>query len=622
MSKNINPESNASSIPEEELINLIKQTTLFSKLNKKQCKALIDLTEEFHLKQGKTLFEQDDYADAMYILVDGQLISSLTTDNEEKMICLVNVGETIGELGALSQKPRSLTVKATKNSSLLRLTRTNFITFWEKYSTTAFQLQIIDGIISRSQSVIKLLANEKLLKHVVLIPATDEPIPDEFIAQLKENKRADQKLLIVDSDFFIQQQLDRTHQTIKKIMSQADHEDRTIVFIIKDQQVLQNYILWYENPSVQLIFNNIDALYAIASINAKPELHGNAKQLFEDSLFHFATKKELILIHTDSSIEPLHKVSKWLNLYNFTLHHHIRISNPNDFKRLIRFFLDIPTALVLGGGGVKGWAELGVIKALEEQNIPIDAIGGTSIGSLIAAVYAQHQNYEQTYESLKPFLPLSYKNFSFKKLSYPIISLTNGKAYTEALQKTFANDHAEDLWLPNFSMITNLSNGQEIRKSNGLLWENIRCSSSLPLIFPPFVKNGQLLVDGGLLNNLPVDQMRNLIGKKSNVIAVLLSNCANDHHIYKFPPVIPFLTAFLVHFKITKDNYIYPPLFETFINSLLIGSKSKVNLNARNANILIKPELSDFSLMKLKPEKIDDLINLGYIAAMQKLNLN
>lgn len=242
---------------------------------------------------------------------------------------------------------------------------------------------------------------------------------------------------------------------------------------------------------------------------------------------HFVTQYELILMHDDSITLPKNTI-EWLNLANFTFHHHIRWTAPVGYQRLIRMINGKAIGLVFGGGGGKGWACLGALKAIIESNIPIDAIGGTSVGALVAAAYAIHLDYDGTYRDFKRYVESATKPFTLKNLTWPIISFISAKKPTLLLKKVVKKLKIEDLWLPLFAISCNLNTGKEIVHRQHYFWEALRSSTAIPGIIPPMVIDGQMHVDGGIVNNLPVDTMRAMLGNESTIISVSLTRVGDD----------------------------------------------------------------------------------------------
>jgi len=277
---------------------------------------------------------------------------------------------------------------------------------------------------------------------------------------------------------------------------------------------------------------------------------------------------------------------------------------------------------VLGGGGTRGWAHLGAIKALHEEKIPIDIIGGTSVGAIVGACYALNESYDDTYKRFHTIIETSRHSVSWRSLTWPVISLFDAKNFTAAQQTAFQKLLIEDTWLPYFCVSSSLANYAECVHRSGLIWEKIRASSSMPGLIPPMVIDGELHLDGGLLNNLPVDIMRQLIGKSGKIVAVELNSSVGDKKRYQFPPVFTFKKAFLARSKKKGENYRLPRFLDTFMRGLLIGSSAKTRQNSLVANVLVNLNLNKFRLLHSSPKQADKMIEIGYLEMKAQLQKN
>ena len=183
--------------------------------------------------------------------------------------------------------------------------------------------------------------------------------------------------------------------------------------------------------------------------------------------------------------------------------------------RIARLIAGEPKGLVLSGGGARGFAHLGVLRALEEAKVPIDVVGGASIGAIIGAGYAAGWSIsEMTQVYRSSFIaenPLS-------DWTLPFVSLVGGRAVSRLLKEAYGRRDIEDLVLPYFCVSTNLTAGRSVVHRSGRVWKWLRASAAIPGVLPPVFQGGQVLVDGGVMNNLPVDVMRD--GLVADVIAV------------------------------------------------------------------------------------------------------
>lgn len=182
-----------------------------------------------------------------------------------------------------------------------------------------------------------------------------------------------------------------------------------------------------------------------------------------------------------------------------------------DFHRLARRLCGKSVGLVLGGGGARGITQIGIIRSMEEAGIPIDLVGGTSIGSFIGALYARHADVVPIYGLAKKFSGRMASIWRFAlDLTYPTASYTTGHEFNRGIFKTFGKDQIEDFWLEFYCNTTNISKSRIEYHTSGYAWRYIRASMSLAGLVPPLADEGSMLLDGGYVDNLTVSQMKRL----------------------------------------------------------------------------------------------------------------
>jgi lysophospholipid hydrolase len=182
-----------------------------------------------------------------------------------------------------------------------------------------------------------------------------------------------------------------------------------------------------------------------------------------------------------------------------------------DLHRLARRLCGKSVGLVLGGGGARGITQIGIIRAMEEEGIPVDMVGGTSIGAFIGALYARHADVVPIYGLAKKFAGRMSSVWRFAlDLTYPSASYTTGHEFNRGIFKTFGDTQIEDFWLDYYCNTTNISKGRQEFHTSGYAWRYIRASMSLAGLLPPLCDEGSLLLDGGYMDNLTVLQMKAL----------------------------------------------------------------------------------------------------------------
>ena len=207
--------------------------------------------------------------------------------------------------------------------------------------------------------------------------------------------------------------------------------------------------------------------------------------------------------------------TRWLNRPDIAMHLHVREGRADDLAFLGRIVGSRAIGLVLAGGGARGFAHLGVIRALREAGIPIDLFGGTSMGAIIAAGAAFEWTDEELMERMRQVFVITNPVNDY---TVPIISLTRGNKVATRLRHHFGDLHIESAWRPFFAVSTNLSTCKPHIHDTGPVWRALRATSALPGILPPMVEHGDVLVDGAIMNNFPVDIMRTL--RRGPVIGV------------------------------------------------------------------------------------------------------
>lgn len=241
-------------------------------------------------------------------------------------------------------------------------------------------------------------------------------------------------------------------------------------------------------------------------------------------------------------------------------------------------------ALVLGGGTARGFAHIGVIRELVHQQVPIDMIVGTSVGSLIGALYAADGDIDRLESVARPLKRKDLFDYGLTVL-LGRMGLAKGEKLAEFVRGNIPKTMIEELKIPFAAVATDLRRGQRVVLDKGPLVAAIRASCAIPGIFAPVEHEGRLLVDGLILENLPVAPAREM--GADLVIAVDISRCANDNHIDDMVDVI--------------------------VQSVCIMSAERAQESRSAADILITPDLRTVGRMDF--DKKDYCIQAGVAAA-------
>lgn len=577
---------------------------LFQTIEKEGLK---EFTREFSivsLAGGETLIEQEESDNCLYILYQGRL--AVFCDGKE--IAEISVGETVGEIALLTESPRTATVRAIRDSLVLKLNREAFLDFEEKYphSVVAFAKSSIKRLITKKR------ATEPGEKIVTIAVA-----PAGFSHRRQHRSSIE----------YLHQALNRIKPTLlvnkAYVNAHFGYDIAETKFTEVDHVKLNHWLNSIEDdwdcvlfetdseltPWTQRVLRHADRVFLIAEDNANPACNAIEHFLFNEKTLFSLDAIDIAFMHVERKAVNTHL---WLNERPPWHFHHLQINSKPDFERMIRFVTGTALGVVLNGGGIRGFAHVGVLKALDEMQIPIDFIGGTSAGAVTAAFYAKG--------GVELSLAASRAN-DFAKMgkdyTLPTISLLSGKNISRIYQKYLEDIRIEDLWTRFFCVSTDLTDRQLHIHTQGLLWRALRATTAVPGIFPPlFDERGHMLVDGAVIDNMPVDVMRTML----NGGKVLAVNC-----FAKVPFQIISMKEYWVsgwrlllkRFSQNKLTGRYPSIFDVLRDSFALASLTHQKKMAQSADFFLEIDTSKYSVTGHK--KRLELIDLGYQIAIEKL---
>ena len=263
--------------------------------------------------------------------------------------------------------------------------------------------------------------------------------------------------------------------------------------------------------------------------------------------------------------------------------------------------------LVLGSGAARGLAHVGILKALHDHHIPIDIITGTSIGAFFGAIYASGMHPD---EMLEKTLALNW--FQILDLIDPIINksgLIRGNRIEEFIRSLIGNIEFSDLKIPFSCQCTDINTGKLITIKNGNLAQAVRASLSVPGLMIPFNYNDKQLVDGGLVDPIPVKEAQ-ILGADI-VIAANVTTDVDQYTNHKSKKKSGFFS------KLKPSNYIrIPSTYQIILQSIYIMESeiARHNLIANPPDILIKPKIDQFRLYEFY--KTQEIVQTGIDATV------
>ena len=475
-------------------------TDIFQKLSEE---ILHDLQAELELvaiSSGNTIMKAGDVADALYIVIGGRLrIVSPASEGEQAYFVDTCRGQTVGEIGLITGDRRTATVFALRDTLLARLSQASFQKLLQVYPE-AMLSQFVGPIITRLRGERSGDAVKTCGVAIIAVIPTSRAVPlAEFSAKFTET------LSRLGSTKHLDRERFATELCIADIASLADNDPKNdqFVFWLNEQESAHDYVVYeadYELTGwTERCIRQADLVLIVGIASSSPQ-----RCEIETRLLTEADNQQksqcLVLLHEDETQLPV-QTNRWLAPRKLRSHYHVRMREQSDFFRISRLITGRGVGLVLSGGGARALAHIGVIRALEESGVPIDAIGAVSAGAIVAGLWAMGlDNSEIMQRSRQATDRVDY--------TLPVHALTSGRNWTNSMKRLFGDVLIEDLWRYFYCISTNLSQGQLYMHESGSLMHAVRASMAIPGILPPVYHAGDVLVDGGLINNLPTDLMR------------------------------------------------------------------------------------------------------------------
>lgn len=572
--------------------------------------ALALLRERLHwveIAGGETLMEQGDPGDALYLSVSGRLRAYINDDSgTPQPVREMGRGQVFGEMSLYTGEPRSATVVAIRDSVLVRLDKAHFDDLLA--SSHRLSMALTRQIIQRLQTQ-HIVNPMPLPVTITLVPVSAGVDPGDFATRLTAQLEQQGSVTLLDSAR-LEAHLAQTDQG-----SQDDPIDRQrrITFFLDQIESESDFVLLVadDTPSdwTRRCCRHSDEILLLADATQTPALHPIETECLSGDSLRTEAAEMLVLLHPADTRAPKN-TRAWLDRRPVTDHVHIRPDLERDMARLARIETRTAVGLVLAGGGARGFAHLGVFKALQEAGIDVDYVGGTSMGAVMAALIAADQPLDRTFDICRR----SFKQNPTGDFNWlPILSLIRGQRLARIIVQAFQDllghkAHLDDLWKTYYCVATNYSRAEEHVMRHGPLAKALRASTAIPGALPPILHRGDLLCDGATLNNFPVDIMRKARGV-GTVIGIDLSVPARRPLTFDEVPGTWTLLRDRLR-KRHKRKYKLPSLASYLMNVSILYSTSRRTQSEQLTDLYFNPPLKRVGLLDWR--RFDQAVRQGY----------
>ena len=503
---------------------------------------------------GEWLIREGDDADDLFVVLRGRLRAVADADGDPRTLRVLGPGAAIGELGLLTGAPRSASVQAVRDSTLLQLGRDRFIELMEldgRFAAAvarelAAQLQASGGL-SAPPSRPALLALRRLDPGVPLAPVA---------SSLAHALAAFGPVEVLDASAAGTDAVERA-------------EDENAHVLLVDEAGVG---LWSD-----LCARQADRQLLVATADSPPP--------------PTPTPEADLVLLGPSSGDALRAL---LDSVQPRTHHRLATTEPSDpgAGRLARRLVGRALGVVLSGGGARGFAHIGALAELEADGIEVDRYGGCSMGSFIAAMAAAGWSPQDIRDRSHAEL---VRRSPFNDYTVPRVALIRSRKAARMFDRLFGELTIEELAKPLFTVSADLVTSRLVVHRRGSVIEAVGASMSIPGLVPPLSRSGRLLVDGGVLNNLPIDAMADAAEGPIVAVDVVRRLEASD-----------------------EDEPPLPSIMETLSRATVLGSVERAERNRDLALLVIAPEVQDIPLRDFR--SLDRAIEAGRAATRAALD--
>lgn len=550
-----------------------------------------------HLQAGEVLFEQGDVGDDLYLVVSGRLRAIIKgVDGEAVPVGEIMRGQSIGEMAMMTGRPRRAGIVAMRDSVLVRFSRAAYEDLVRQFPHLAITLTRV--IIDRLRQTFRPQARVTRPVNICLMAVTDDIDIMKLAHAVARKLSYGNRVLVIARDTQEVESLSAEHyRQLTRWLDEVEANHEFLVFVAQLEA----------NEWTRRCLRAADEVVLVARADrpGKPD----------PSAALVSTRRTLVLLH-DLDLRTPRNTRDWLDRYAVGAHLHVRPELDRDIARLARVLSGTDIGLVLSGGGARGFAHLGVLKALEAFGAQIDSIGGASIGAIMGAYCAFDMPVSDMIDQARRAFsrgPTSDLNL------IPMQSLIGGRrlktVIDDAVRVATGGDiDIEDTWKSLFCVVSNYTSATEITVRRGNLAKWLRTSVSIPGVLPLVAHGGELLGDGGTFNNFPTDVMLDQ-GTGFVIGSDLLQKGFEQVDLDELPSNRQLLVDRLRQRRARRFHV--PGLMTILVNSMMLASQARQRDARLRADICFTPSMDGIGMLDWR--KFDRIVELGYRHASEVL---
>lgn len=584
-----------------DVIAQLQSLDIFARVGREALTALADAAVVQRLHSGQWLYRVGEPSDHFHLLVHGRL--QVIAGND--VLGLVSAGEPVGEMSVLSGEPRHASVRALRGSLVLSLPAQMLTDFLRQHADAALDMTRL--VIARARKTATQTQEGRRGSSTLALLAATPDLPLQRLAEQLVSFLPAWPASRLISHRHIESVLGPGYAEVAVDDSEADLK---VARWLADVERHHRHLLFSADHDQEMwgkrCLRQADRILVLASAAHPPSDSELLHSLRADTR---VAPVELVLLRAEGDDSPYTR--DWLEASGARAHYFLRPGSSADLAALARQISGRGVGLVLGGGGARGFAHIGLLRAMEQLGIAVDVVGGTSMGAFVGALAAcDFDSVEMKHIARETFVTHNFLN----DYTFPRVSLIRGQRFHNRLHDVFGDRKIEELRRTYYCISTNLSTGLPVVHDRGGLATWVGTSMSVPGVAPPIAWQGDLLCDGGVVNNLPTDVMHNL--ERGLIMA---SNVSSEDEV-RIPGVgcdEPDQQALL---KLRKQMRV-PGFSEILMRSATLTSETIAREESiARADIYLRMPVTDIGMFDWN--RLDELIERGYEYALEVLGNN
>ncbi len=485
---------------------------LFAGVPADQLAALDTDAAHLPLRAGEVLVRQGERADALYLVMQGSFEATVIEAGRKRLVGMMARGDMIGDVAFLTGEVRAATVRAVRDSVVVRLSHEAVAGLMARHASVGTGLA--RALAQRLRDTNRARPAARRLQTLAIIGHAHSPrgFAEALATALR---RANEPVVVLDAG------------AMRDVLAALDDHDsvatRQVEAWISSLEDDHRFVLLVGGPSAdawtRLAMRRADAVLLVAEGDADPapceaerahDRHVARASTSADTALAAtvdAQRSELVLLHAPGRSPA--GTAAWYTDRRLHAHHHVERAAagvaPADLARLARFLRGEAIGVALSGGGARGFSHIGMLRALDEAKVPVDVVVGTSMGAVVGAQYAMGFTPERMVRANLAAFP---EADVVRDFTVPIVALMKGRSTVDMFQAMYGDARLEDCRLRCCMVSTSLTRSAIVVHDRGPVWLWARASTSVPGIGPPVIAAGELLVDGGVMDNLPVGPLQ------------------------------------------------------------------------------------------------------------------